>query len=32
MDSMTVGLIATSGVFLFLYLRRRRARIQRETD
>lgn len=32
MDAMTIGLFAVSALFLFLYLRRRRARIQRETD
>ena len=32
MDTMTVGLIAASGMFLFLYLRRRRGRLERESD
>lgn len=32
MDTVTIGLIAASGVFLFLYLRRRRVRIHRESD
>ena len=32
MDAMTFGLLVASGVVLFVYLRRRRSRLEREIE